>query len=251
MTNPPQPPGDPGSYGRRPDGYPAGEPDPTQRFQAGGTHQFGQPDQAPYGQPEQPWRHGPPGYDQYGQQQGYPGGPDGEPPKKKTGLIVGLAIAALLLIGGVVILILVLTGGEEDPQSAITLPSISPSSAPAQVPPSNDPGQSEAPSAEASAPRGPAGTPADVEDVRKVGERAIESIGNRDPDLAREVSCDPGSINDVDFESFPEDVVIEMAGDPVVSGDSAQITAAVTHQGKTQELPLTAKRESDRWCISG
>jgi hypothetical protein len=248
MTYPPQPPGEPGPYGQQgphgqqPGGYPAGGPNPTQ-FQVGGTQQFGQP-----------------GYDQFGQPQGYPGGPDGEPPKKKTGLIVGLAIAAMVLIGGVVTLILVLTGGDgEDPQAGTTLPSTSPrsvSSAPSQVPPSSDseqsdPEQSTAPSSEVSAPDGPAGSPADVEEVRELGEQAIEAISNRDPDLAREVSCDSDSISDEDFESFPEGIVIEMAGDPVITGDSAAIPAAVTHQGETRDFPLMAKRESDRWCISG
>jgi hypothetical protein len=243
MTYPPQPPGEPGPYGQQgphgqqPGGYPAGGPDPTQQFQAGGTQQFGQP-------------------------QGYLGGPDGEPPKKKTGLIVGLAIAAMVLIGGVVTLILVLTGGDvKDPQAGTTLPSTSTSpssasSAPSQVPPSSDPEQSDpeqstASSSEVSAPDGPAGTPVDVEEVRELGEQAIEAISNRDPDLAREVSCDPDSISDEDFESFPEGIVIEMAGDPVITGDSAAIPATVTHQGETRDFPLMAKRESDRWCISG
>lgn len=130
MTYPPQP-GQP--YGQQPDpynqggqygqqgGYPQSGGFPEQSGQYGqgqqgqyGQGQYGQPGGYPQsggfpqqGQPQQG------GYDQsaYGQYQGYPqqgqygqpgmGGPGGQPPKKKTGLIVGAIIGVVVLLGGI------------------------------------------------------------------------------------------------------------------------------------------------------
>ncbi|TLW95300.1 hypothetical protein FFT09_00510 [Saccharomonospora piscinae] len=73
--------------------------------------------QQPYPQqPQQPGAYpggpGAPGAGQYGQP-GF-GGPGAPPPKKKTGLIVGIAIGAVVLIGGAVALVLFLTSGGSD-----------------------------------------------------------------------------------------------------------------------------------------
>lgn len=117
MTYPPQQPGQPGSqdpYGQQQPwaGYPQqGPPSGPQP----------QPGQQPpsYGQPQ-------PGYAPYGQQQpsGYPGGgypgagfPGAPPKKNKTGLIVGIAIGAVVLLGGGVTLLVVLLSGGDDPRA--------------------------------------------------------------------------------------------------------------------------------------
>ncbi|MEU6641642.1 hypothetical protein ABZ863_03745 [Saccharomonospora sp. NPDC046836] len=109
MTYPPQPTqgaGQPGPYGQQGQWgtppqtghYPGSGPAPQYGGYPGpgGTQQFGQPGQpGPYGQ----------------QPVGFPGA---RPPKKKTGLIVGLSIGAVAVIGGVVALILILSGGDSD-----------------------------------------------------------------------------------------------------------------------------------------
>lgn len=126
-------PGYPGAYppsGPQPaypgSGYPQSGPQPlpgypgtTPQFgQPGGTQQFGQPEGMPqFGGPGGTQQFGQPG--QWGAQPGvygYPGGPAGQPPKKKTGLIVGAVIAAVLLIGGGVTAVLLLTG-DTDPHA--------------------------------------------------------------------------------------------------------------------------------------
>jgi hypothetical protein len=118
MTYPPQP-GQP--YGQQPDPYGQGGQPPSGDFPQQGQPY---PGQQPYPQqqggyydqsgtwqqqPQQPYG----GYDQtaaYGQQQnpygqpygqgfgGPPGGSSGPPPKSKTGLLIGIAIAAVVLI---------------------------------------------------------------------------------------------------------------------------------------------------------
>jgi hypothetical protein len=133
MTYPPQQPDpygqQPGSYGQQPGGaFPPDGPQqqhgchsetqqygqPGQHGQSwgqrgqqnsfgadpGGTQQFPQSD--PYGQQQDPYGQKQTSYDPYGQQSGFS---DGEPPRRKTGLIVGIAIAAVVVVGGVVALI--------------------------------------------------------------------------------------------------------------------------------------------------
>ncbi|OLT38668.1 hypothetical protein BJF85_08125 [Saccharomonospora sp. CUA-673] len=72
------------------------------------------------GFPQQGYPQQPGGFPPYGhpQQGGYPGqtGPYGQPPKKKTGLIIGLAGGGVALVAVVVILIVVFAGGN-DPRS--------------------------------------------------------------------------------------------------------------------------------------
>ncbi|GAA1241755.1 hypothetical protein GCM10009676_28640 [Prauserella halophila] len=88
---PGQPYGQPGPYGQQPGpgqpGGPMGQP-PSGGFPQQGMPQGGYPQQ---GMPQG-------GYQQHGYpQQGYPqqGGPYGQPPKKKTGLIVGLSLGGV------------------------------------------------------------------------------------------------------------------------------------------------------------
>jgi hypothetical protein len=120
MTYPPQP-GQPygqpdpynqgGQYGQQ-GGYPQSGGFPEQ----GGQYGQGYPGQQGYPASSGFPQHGQPqqgGYDPsaYGQYQGYPqqgqygqpgmGGPGGQPPKKKTGLIVGAIIGVVVLLGGI------------------------------------------------------------------------------------------------------------------------------------------------------
>jgi hypothetical protein len=138
MTNPPQGGNQPGQYGQP--GQQPGQPSYGQPAPGGygnqpsyGQPQYGQPHQPQYGQPGQQGQpqYGQPGYGQPGQQYGQPAygqpgyGQPGQqygqpqygqpgygqqygqqPPKKKsrTGLIVGLAVLALVIVAAAIIL---------------------------------------------------------------------------------------------------------------------------------------------------
>lgn len=127
-----QPHGQQGGYPQQPPpgygGYPHSGPQPQQYPQPGGydpTRQFGPqqgycpppggypPGQPPYGQdPYGPYGQQPYGHDPWGR-------PGGEPPrkKKKTGLIIGSSVAAVVLVGAFLFTAFVapgfLTGGED------------------------------------------------------------------------------------------------------------------------------------------
>jgi hypothetical protein len=195
---------------------------------------------APYGQP------GP-----YGPQQpGFPGGPGlggqpgGQPPKKKTGLIVGLSIAAVLVIGGAVALILVLTGddkksvaqGKNDPAGG-GQPSV-------QIP---GPGAGSSPGSEASAPP-QGGASDDVTAVKELGEKAVQALNERDAELATEISCS-GSVNEADMEDVPGE--FNIAGEPTINGDEATIPVKLTMpDGTSKEGDFDAKKKSGEWCMT-
>ncbi|WP_020659735.1 hypothetical protein [Amycolatopsis benzoatilytica] len=131
MTYPPQ---QPGGYGQQPDPYgqqpggqqPYGQPQQggwNQGPASGGFPAAGAPGQGGY--PQQPGQFGqqPGQQGQFGQQPGQPGqfgqqpggqfgGYGAEPPKKKkTGLIVGIAIGAVVVLGGGTGLVIWLTSG--------------------------------------------------------------------------------------------------------------------------------------------
>jgi hypothetical protein len=153
MTYPPQQPGQPGPYGQdpygnqgqwgqQPGGFPQSGPQPQPGYPGGypqsgpqpqpGYPGAGQQDQWGQQQPGQPnpWAQQGQGnpWDQqqaqgnpWGQQPGgyspYPD-PGGQPPKKKTGLIIGIVVAVVLLVGGGVTAIVLLTGKSGQNSSA-------------------------------------------------------------------------------------------------------------------------------------
>ncbi|MBK1782935.1 hypothetical protein [Prauserella cavernicola] len=260
MTYPPPPPGGPGQpgphgqqglWGQQPQQggqFPPSGPTPQEGGLrgTGGEQQFGQPGQ--FGQFGQPGQFG-----QFGDQPpGFPGGPDGEPPKKKTGLIVGIAIAAIVVIGGVVALILFLTSGDDEDGAEGQNPGTDggqQSSAP-QVPgagESQDPGDSGDSDGSGDAP-GDSGSAGDDETVvQELADRALESLTTKNAELAKEVSCDPDSIDPAAVDQIP-DGTYSQNGDIRVEGDTA--TIPVTLPGG-EEQELTAAKENGAWCVNG
>ena len=151
MTYPPQ-----GGYGPPSGGFPQQQPNPYGQAPPPAPQPYGQPDPYgqpqqpygqpdPYGQPQQPYGQPPqnqyaqvppPAPQQFGQQDQYGqfgqpqqqygrqfpqqpyGQPDGQPPKSKTGLVVGIAIGAVVLIGAGVGVVALTSGGNSSPSSA-------------------------------------------------------------------------------------------------------------------------------------
>ncbi len=234
----------PGQYGQDPygqqGGYPQSGPQPQQGH-PGATQQFGQPD--PYGQQQG-------GYNAYPQEGGY-----GEPPKeKKTGLIVGIAIGAVVLVGGgVTALVIALNSGDDNPTAAP--PASSSSAAPTGSASSSAPksstsstrSKSSSPSTSATKGSGPA--PLGKATPQEVAQAVIAAYNTGDGKTVAQSAC--RSVNTKDEVPIGKDIKMEATGDMQVSGDTAKQPAKVTQGSKTDSGNLNFKKESDLWCFTG
>ncbi|MDI5981217.1 hypothetical protein [Amycolatopsis magusensis] len=193
----------------------------------------------PYGR-QQPYG----GYGQYPPQQPYPppGGWPGEPNsarQKKTGLIVGVAVGAVILLGAAITLVLVLTGSDEDPPAAQPPPAppVHSSSAPATKPaPSSTTGRGE-------------DTPEAAGDV------VIEALNTKDARKYATIACNAQKDTDVkglqDTWDRAGDITATLAKPVEVSGDSATVTVRVEGGGNFKETPFKLVKQRAKWCIPG
>src|SRR5699024_6375663 len=210
----------------------------------------------PYGYPQQHGRPGPSAYGGFGQ---YPAGqPDGPPPpggppprKKNTGLIVGIAIAAVLLVGTGVTLPVVLLNSDDSSQSAASPASAESAESSASAdqnatdnPDSGSPGADsgsgpgtdrdpESGSPSFPGPDGGNSQPADDKAaVKQVTRQALNAAADLDFDKMRSLACDPSTIPEPPQKpSQKPDVEIDI-GEPTINGDHATIPIKVTASGQ-------------------
>ncbi|WP_162834626.1 hypothetical protein [Amycolatopsis circi] len=285
MTYPPQQPGgygqQPNPYGQQPGGQqPYGQP------QQGGWNQGGQPPQGPqsggfpsapgpggpgqgpyqggYQQAGGPQQYGqqPDQFGQYGQQPdrfGQPGGPFGqqpggqfggfgeEPPKKKkTGLIVGIAIGAVVVLGGATGLVIWLTGDSKDNKTAAPPAS---SSAPAAGPQSSGPsGSSSSSPSSSSSGDSPAASGAKATSG-ELFQAASEAYNSSDTDGLYSMLCTSVTKGQKPTSKMPSGIHFELTGSPQENGDQATVKYHVTMSTKTADGTLTALREGGAWCL--
>lgn len=193
--------------------------------------------------PQQPGQHGPYGQPQPGQ--GMPPGGNPQPPgnQRKTGVIVGITLTLLLIAGAAVAITGFWQPGyflSEDTASAEQSDTGS-GSTPENGQPPKPPLETE-PGGEQQG-----GSEDDVTAVHAIAEDAATAINDRDEELARQISCE--SNEDPDFSKAPDDARAEVAGDPVIEGDSASVPFRLTANGETRDLQLPAKRQNGAWCL--
>lgn len=232
VTYPPQP-GQPDPYGgQQPQqpGFPGSGPMPQQPGAYPGGQQYGQPGL------------GQPGF----------GGPGAPPPqKKKTGLIVGLSIAAVAVIGGAVALILLLTGDSDDEESD-TVASPTEQSAPQE--PNETPGAGPGglpPNPGAPNPDGPGQAPADSQGekaaVEALADSLVDALNNRDVGAANSLMC-PGQ-GEFKVEEMPDDAQFSRPGEATVTGDTATVPMRATYSGKNDDADFPVKKQGGTWCF--
>jgi hypothetical protein len=196
----------------------------------------------------------PGGFDAYGQPQqgGYPGGP---PPKKsKTGLVVGIAIAAVLVIGGVVTLIVVNSGSGKNTASTSNSQTGTPAGGPSPTGAPQASSQGSPPSSSGDSPPstssdssgGTTGSPEDVSALKAIAGKLVSGFGAGDAKAVKALVCDPTQVHDTIAP-----VVITFQSGPTFAGSQATLTFAGTDQatGKQETFPLNAKKQNDNWCI--
>lgn len=217
----------------------------------GQPQQPGMPPSGPMHQQPPPGVHpGGPPPNQFGQF----GGPGQEPPKKKTGLIVGLAIAAVAVIGGVVALIVLLSGDDDtaqDGQSRQASPTGAPADSSGQLPPSGQPGQpdSSTPGMPPADP-GSGGVGDDAAAVQELTDELMAAANNRDNAAFNALLC-PGSGGEATLQNLPDDVVFEQNGEIEINGDNAVIPIKASDGQRSDEGKFEASKQGNQWCVSG
>lgn len=194
--------------------------------------------------PQQPGPYGqqPPQYPQqqypYLGPQGWP--PNGKPPGNKRGLIIAVAVAAVLLAGGAVTAVL-LTRGDDAPSSA----------APAESTTSERPTSAKRPSPTKAAPPTAATTIADADAeqaVTAVARQYIDAVIKKDKAAATALTCgktDAGSMYDViaNSKSTPQ-----MGTVKIYKKDMATVDILLAGSN-AQAVPYPIELHDGAWCV--
>ena len=242
MTYPPQP-GQPDPYGQQ---NPYGQQPQT------GPGQYGQPQTGPgqYGQYGQPQTGPQPQAGQYGQPQtgpgqtaqfgqnpyGQPGQPGGGPPRKsKTGLIIGIVIAAVLVLGGGSVAVWQLTKGDDSANNANDQTSQS------SEPTSEDPQTStDDPTSEPG--NGGGGT---EEELNTAAQAYVTAVNSQDEAAATDLVCG---------KSNPGLVYQDLAGKAEMKVDSVEMFSDTSglvkfgSPGLNTQVPLEFAHQDGAWC---
>jgi cytoskeletal protein RodZ len=107
---------------------------------------------------------------------------------------------------------------------------------------------SETPSATASETPSETATGADDAQIAKVATGYLDAVNTRNENEAKKYTC-PG--RNVDFSTLPPDVSYKVSGPPVVTGDSATITARSSAGKPRTTFIMPLRRSGDGWCLSG
>ncbi|MEU0470714.1 hypothetical protein ABZ215_42540, partial [Amycolatopsis sp. NPDC006131] len=216
----------------------------------GGPQQPGYPQGGQPGYPQTPPPGFPGGAQQFGQNpyadsyatQQFPGGPGGEPPKKKTGLIVGIAIAAVVVIGGAVAAILLLTGGDDNNTSAAPSTSAAPPASSSEKAPSS----SRTPTS-SSTPKGTA-APGAKSTPEETAQAIATAYSTGDKATIQSMVCAsrPQSVPDI-----PSGITVTVTGSPDVTGDTAYVPVHAVGPGGTNDFELGLANEGGVWCYLG
>jgi len=141
-----------------------------------------------------------------------------QPKRRKTGLIITIAIAAVVVVAGGVTAFVLLRG--DDTAQAQSGPDV-----------------------------GSDGSGADIADLNELGDKFSDGVMRADKDLVMEVTCDPTTVTDPGPP--PPGAGLARSGDATVTGETAVVTFKLTDDGKTSEQRLDAKRDAGKWCLVG
>lgn len=239
------------------------------------------PPQDPYGQqpPSGGWPAQQPGYQQPGYppagpptQQfpgaypdpGYPGGgyPGDEPPKKKTGMIIGIVLAVVVVLAAVGVTgfwkpgFFLASDDDKKPEGGGNPPG---SSAP-QVPggsnpplPSSPGGQPPKPSIQP--PGGstgpvPGGEGGDAASILTVAQETVDAFNARDKEALAATFCDPSSLGDFDMTGMPADAKMTIVGEPKITGTKAGVPVELSMGTQKQNDDMPLENQSGRWCVT-
>ncbi|MGH3518674.1 MAG: hypothetical protein ACRDQ7_14900 [Haloechinothrix sp.] len=253
MTYPPQPQGpygQQGPYGSQPGGgFPGGNPQQPGR-QPPGPYAQQPPGQYGHGHQDSAAQFGQyAAYGAgYGQGGGFPGWPGGEPPKRKTGLIIGIGAAVLLLLGGIAGLVIWLSGDDEEPAAegpggrGPTSEQRSPAD---QVPPKPtikpNPGhRQEDPGGSGTA------APGGTDTAQQAVDKTITAFNEIDNDTLNSIVCRSKGEGKADLDGG---LRVRADGELRESGETAEQAVIGTYQGEEKKGTFVYQREGGKWCF--
>lgn len=162
-------------------------------------------------------------------------------------LAVLIGVAALLLGSLIGLLLIKDDGGPVD--TANKSVGASGEKAPDSSPGAGAPApNTAAPSSEASA-----GAPRteDESAARAIAQRAMNALNKRDVQLAKQISCEPGSVRDDALEDIPDGTEYALKDEVRVGGDQAVVPFTIVYQGQKREDEVHLERERTGWCVVG
>jgi hypothetical protein len=143
--------------------------------------------------------------------------PQYPPPKKNNGLVIGLAVVALLAVAGLVV-VLVVTGGDDKPSNT---------------------------------PAAGSGAGDSTGSSAALGQKVAQIIQNHDTDTAKQLLCNADSAKFIrSLQSLDKTDVTATYNGVKETGDTAEATITMAVAGNApRDQKIKLSRKNDRWCI--
>src|SRR5699024_2758 len=157
--------------------------------------------------------------------------------RSKHGVLIGTSVAAVLVTGGITLAAL-FGGGDEKPEQV--------SGGDSADRPASPPRHQELPDGKTTADS--TGSTAETA-VRRLAEKAVTALNERDVRLAESIACEPSRIGD-DFGSrLPTGTHVRLVGSPTIDGDQASVSTEFSGHGTPSTADMPIRRNGSGWCV--
>lgn len=155
----------------------------------------------------------------------------------KTGLVLGIGVAAVLVAGGITLSLILSSGDDKQSRASAGGYDGSPAASTTQQDPIVD--ETDA----------GGGGSADSEAVTRVAQQAVTALNNGDAELAGSIACDPENVG-ADFGSdLPEGTRVRLVGTPSIDGDQARVPTEFAGHGSPSKTDMPVRKAGGDWCV--
>lgn len=154
----------------------------------------------------------------------------------KTGLVVGIGVAAVLVVAGIT-LPLALDNGDDEQSGPAGGMGNSPATPSAQQDPIVD--ETDA---------GDGGS-AEAKAVTRAAQQAVTALNNGDAELAGSIACDPENVGDDFGSDLPEGTRVRLVGTPSIDGDQARVPTEFAGHGSPSKTDMPVRKAGGDWCV--
>lgn len=159
------------------------------------------------------------------------------------------AVAALALALGALIGVLMLPDGE--PPAPRDAGATSKKRTPGAAPLSPSATSAAGTPRQSTGPTPPRVRTEDERSARRVAQRAMDALSQRDTELAKRLSCDPDTVRDGVLAEIPEGTAFALDDAVSVTGDRAVVPFTLTYKGQDRHDEVHLARDGDGWCVVG